>query len=120
LTIGESVLESVTAARTAAALQHTRENSYKANLSVGSVAKALGVSPRYLQKLLERSETSFTSEINTARLDHAYQLLGDGAARKISDIALQCGFSDISHFNRQFRARFGETPRVVQAGTIGR
>jgi hypothetical protein len=30
------------------------------------------------------------------------------------DIALAAGFSDLSHFNRLFRARFGDTPRGVR------
>ena len=34
---------------------------------------------------------------------------------RICDIALQSGFSDISHFNRFFRARFGDTPSGVRA-----
>jgi AraC-like DNA-binding protein len=33
----------------------------------------------------------------------------------ISDIGLQAGFSDISHFNWVFRARFGDTPSGVRA-----
>jgi AraC-like DNA-binding protein len=28
---------------------------------------------------------------------------------------LQAGFSDISHFNRLFRSRFGDTPKGVRA-----
>jgi AraC-like DNA-binding protein len=35
--------------------------------------------------------------------------------RRICDIALQAGFSDISHFNRLFRARFGDTPKDARA-----
>jgi len=34
--------------------------------------------------------------------------------RRISDIALEAGFSDLSHFNRLFHARFGETPTAVR------
>jgi AraC-like DNA-binding protein len=34
-----------------------------------------------------------------------------GGARRICDIALDVGFSDISHFNRLFRTRFGVSPR---------
>ena len=30
---------------------------------------------------------------------------------KILDIALDCGFGDVSNFNRAFRAEFGESPR---------
>jgi AraC-like DNA-binding protein len=36
----------------------------------------------------------------------------DGA-RRISDLALQAGFSDISHFSRLFRSRFGDTPSGI-------
>jgi AraC-like DNA-binding protein len=33
--------------------------------------------------------------------------------------SMEAGFSDISHFNRLFRVRFGDTPRGVRAGTGG-
>jgi AraC-like DNA-binding protein len=51
------------------------------------------------------------------RLQRAFALLIEppGSARRISDIALEAGFSDISHFNRLFRARFGVSPRGVRA-----
>jgi AraC-like DNA-binding protein len=32
------------------------------------------------------------------------------------DIAWSAGFSDISHFNRVFRRRFGETPSSLRGG----
>jgi AraC family transcriptional regulator len=34
---------------------------------------------------------------------------------KILDIALGCGFGDVSNFNRSFRAEFGVSPRVYRA-----
>ncbi len=33
---------------------------------------------------------------------------------RISDIAYRVGFSDISYFNRSFRARFGCTPKAAR------
>jgi AraC-like DNA-binding protein len=36
---------------------------------------------------------------------------------KISAIAYDCGFGDISYFNRMFRQRFGETPSDRRART---
>ncbi len=80
------------------------------------MARDLRISPRYLQRLLETSGTSFTARVNELRLQRAFTLLTetrDGELR-ISDIALQVGFSDISHFNRLFRSRFGDTPRGVR------
>ena len=45
--------------------------------------------------------------LNELRLQRAFKLLTEphGSAPRISDIALEVGFSDISHFNRLFRAR---------------
>jgi AraC family transcriptional regulator len=34
---------------------------------------------------------------------------------RISDIALNCGFGDISNFNRTFRAEFGVSPRIFRS-----
>ena len=44
------------------------------------------------------------------RLRKAAQLLAHSGERRISDIALDCGFNDLSYFNRCFRRRFGLTP----------
>jgi AraC family transcriptional regulator len=38
-------------------------------------------------------------------------------ATKIVDIALECGFGDISNFNRNFRAEFGMSPREYRKKT---
>ena len=62
------------------------------------------------------SGTSFTERVTELRLQRAYTLLTEASESKsrISDIALQAGFSDISHFNRLFRSRFGDTPKGVR------
>jgi len=33
---------------------------------------------------------------------------------RILDIALDCGFGDVSNFNRAFRTEFGVSPRVFR------
>jgi AraC-like DNA-binding protein len=38
------------------------------------------------------------------------------AERTISTIADESDFGDLSHFNRAFRRRYGETPADVRAG----
>ena len=55
------------------------------------------------------------------RLLSTYRLLREptSKSRKISDIATAAGFSDISYFNRAFRARFGATPTDIRAGLDG-
>jgi AraC-like DNA-binding protein len=47
----------------------------------------------------------------------ARQLLGDPRCGHltVSDIAYECGFSDLSYFNRAFRRRFEATPSDIRA-----
>jgi AraC-like DNA-binding protein len=113
----ESALGAVAAARLRSALAHVAESFTEPGLTLAAVAQRQGVTPRYLQRLLERSGTSFSTHVNELRLQRAFALLSEPHAntRRISDIALQAGFSDISHFNRLFRARFGDTPTGVPA-----
>jgi AraC-like DNA-binding protein len=85
-------------------------------------AQCQGISPRYLQRLMASSGTSFTEHVNELRLQRAFELLTEphDSAQRISDIALEVGFSDVSHFNRLFRARFGDSPRCVRRSGIGK
>jgi AraC-like DNA-binding protein len=49
------------------------------------------------------------------RLRKAADLLAHAGERRISDIAFDCGFNDLSYFNRCFRRRFGLTPTAARA-----
>jgi AraC-like DNA-binding protein len=115
--LGESSASAVVAARHSAALDHIAARFQDPELSLEVVARCQGISPRYLQHLMTSSGTSFTERVNELRLQRAFALLIEpyGSARRISDIALEVGFSDISHFNRLFRARFGVSPRGVRS-----
>lgn len=62
---------------------------------------ALGMSPMAFQRSL--------------RLKYASWLLLNNP-RSITEIALDCGFSDGAHFSREFRAGFGVSPRQYQQG----
>ena len=117
--IGECDLGAVAAARLNAALEEIAKRFDEPGLGVAAVAQSQGISPRYLQRLIETTGISFTARVTELRLQRAFMLLTearDGKSR-ISDIALQVGFSDISHFNRLFRSRFGDTPSAVRGHT---
>jgi AraC-like DNA-binding protein len=106
------------AARLSAILQAIKTNSADPRLSVGAVAAALAVSPRYVHILLEETGKSFTHHVLTRRLDNAAALLRDPnwRDRRITDIATTVGFSDLSYFNRAFRRHFGATPSDIRNG----
>jgi AraC-like DNA-binding protein len=108
--------EGLRSARVAAALQHIAEHFTDPSYDVGDCAAYLGISVRYLQVLFEAGGIRFSEELKRLRLERARGLLAEplNAALRVTDIAFDCGYSDISHFNRQFRARFGESPTSVR------
>ena len=84
------------------------------DLSPSQVAIEAGISLRYLQQLFSLRNSSYTHFIHSVRLDHAAGLLHRRALlntrQPISQIAYASGFSDYTHFARQFRRRFGHSP----------
>jgi len=88
-------------------------------LAVSDVADAVGISERYVHKLLARSGCSFTDYVIDNRLDGAARDLSNPAMtdRAIGAIAFDWGFSDLSHFTRRFKQRFGCRPRDWRAAT---
>ncbi len=82
------------------------------DLTVGVVAERHGVTPRYVQKLLEREGTTYSEFVQNSRLARVHAGLLDTGSRhrSISDIAFDAGFGDISHFNHAFRRRYGASP----------
>jgi AraC-like DNA-binding protein len=113
---GESNLTAIAAARLNIALDYIAGHFSEPELSLNKVARDLHISPRYLQRLLEASGTSFTAHVTELRLKRAFTLLTAPSEEenRISDVALQAGLSDISHFNQLFRSRFGDTPSGVR------
>jgi AraC-like DNA-binding protein len=84
-------------------------------LRLEHIAANHGVSTRYVQHLFSRRGESLTNFVLEQRLLSAYRSLRQptSKSRKISDIATAVGFSDMSYFNRAFRARFGATPTEI-------
>ena len=90
------------------------------NLSVTAVALALQLTPRYLQRLFEREGTTFSTYVQEQRLSAASLALADPRRRerRISAIAYECGFRDISHFNHVFKRRYGGSPSDFRRGLM--
>jgi len=88
--------------------QHLREPM----LSPAFVASRFGISVRTLHLRFAKLGKSFGRFVLESRLDDCARALRDPAQwnRSISDIAYGAGFSDLSHFNKSFRARFDMSP----------
>ena len=106
-------LRGVRAARLEAVLADLGKQFADPGISAQSVGRRLGLSPRYTQELLASTGIGFSERVMELRLQAAKSMLGAIRFRemRISDIALEAGFNDISYFNRSFRQRFGCTPK---------
>jgi len=87
------------------------------NLSIEALALRHRCTARSIQRMFEAEGTTFTDYVLARRLAHAHRLLSDPHRRgeKISAVALDCGFGDLSYFNRAFRRRYGAAPSDVRA-----
>ena len=52
-----------------------------------------------------------TDYVNGIRMEHAARCLAGGSDR-LEAIARECGFENLSHFHRLFKARYGMTPKA--------
>jgi AraC-like DNA-binding protein len=109
----------VKAAKLQAVLTEVARRFTDPNFDLDNVARALGMSRRYVQKLLEETGKSFTEHLAGCRLERAFAMLTDPHHLHLAiiDIAFAVGFGDVSHFNRMFRRHFGETPSGVRAAS---
>jgi transcriptional regulator GlxA family with amidase domain len=82
------------------------------------LAIKLGVTPRYIQDLLQETGSSFTERVLELRLQRARAMLADPHHDhlKVGEIATACGFNEVPHFNRCFRRRFGASPTQYRGG----
>jgi AraC-like DNA-binding protein len=102
----------VAAARLQVLLDRLARDAIEPGLDPARFAERLGLSVRYLHRLLEPTGRSFSEHLQTCRLEHAAALLRDPASAmlRIGEIAERSGFADASHFSRSFRRHFGDTP----------
>jgi AraC-like DNA-binding protein len=100
--------------RVSAAL-HLIEDDFAEALDLDDLAAAAGMSKyhfiRTFRSIVGRSPHQYLLGI---RLRHVAERLMS-TADAITDIALSCGFGDISTFVSQFKRQFGETPTLFRA-----
>jgi AraC-like DNA-binding protein len=113
-------LPGIGGARLALVKREIERNLTDPGFDIAAAARRQGITVRYIQRLFEREGTTFSHFLRDARLELARAALEAGSDSTISAIAFDCGFGDLSHFNKAFRSRFGATPRDIKATALGK
>ncbi len=90
------------------------QNHYTENITLSQLAEFTHFSPGYLSRLFNhRMGMTLRSYINKIRVENAAHMLRF-SRRGVNDIALDCGFRNLSHFHRIFKEHTGTTPKGIR------
>ena len=86
------------------------ENNYTRAISIHDIADECHFSESHFMKFFKQcTGTSFISYLNDYRLLIASRML-TSTDLSVTEIASECGFDNISYFNRCFKKKYGEAP----------
>ncbi|QJP95274.1 MULTISPECIES: AraC family transcriptional regulator [Pseudomonas] len=101
--------------RLAAVDEHIRAH-FNRRVTLGELTRIAGISVAQLERYCKRVfHLTPRQMIQKVRLEHAHRLLH--TELPITEVALQCGYTDHSAFTRQFKASTGFTPRQYRQAT---
>lgn len=111
--------KSVQQARLRSVRAYIEANLGNPNLGPATIAKANGISLRYLHHLFRLTDMSVSDWLRLRRLQRCYDLLTSphAADQSITQIAYSMGFSSSSHFSNLFRAHFNLRPSDIRAAS---
>lgn len=103
---------SVRSAHRQRALRMIEQHFSDPALETSGVARAIGVSERYLQRIFSERQETVSAAIRNRRILEAKRLLASRAQLRLSvtQIAYSVGFSDPAYFSRVFRQTTGVSP----------
>lgn len=97
--------------------QYIKDN-YQQSITLEDIASLANMSTSAVSHFFKkRTNRTFSSYLSDVRIGNASRLLVE-TTRPINDIAFECGFDNISNFNRIFKHYKSETPREYRANVL--
>ncbi|MET4080266.1 AraC-like DNA-binding protein [Pedobacter sp. UYP30] len=94
-------------------------DNYSKQVTLAEVAKLVGMPEASFSRFIKkRTGNSFIDSLNEIRLGHASRLLIDTTST-VAEIAYNCGFNNISNFNRIFKKKKACTPKDFRLSFSG-
>ncbi|MDE6078271.1 MAG: AraC family transcriptional regulator, partial [Muribaculaceae bacterium] len=95
-------------------VQEFIETNYKQEIRLNTIASLVGMAPTAFSRFFKlRTGKSISDYIIDVRLGHASRLLVDSTT-SIAEISYECGFNNISNFNRIFKKKKGHSPKIFR------
>jgi DNA-binding NtrC family response regulator len=92
---------------------------YAEPISLPLLARQAHVSPSHLTHLFRsRLGMAFKPFLSGIRVHKAKEILISDSRQRITDVALSVGFGDLSHFEKSFRRRVGQSPREFRRHAV--
>lgn len=100
-------------------LSYLREN-FAGEVSLTETASRFHMSEKYFSRFFKKNfSLTFVEYVNQLRIEKAEDLLANSSL-PITEIALRCGFSSSSYFNKRFKTLMGITPSAYRGRPEGR
>ncbi len=96
------------------------KNLTNAELSIGLICTNQGISARSLNRLFGGLGTTPMRWLWQERLNRAHMVLSKDPHVSVTNLALDFGFSDVSHFSKAFKRTFGVAPSSVKSDAVKR
>jgi AraC-like DNA-binding protein len=88
-----------------------QQNFKNPELTVSDIQKETGIHERKISVILKKhTQLTFKQYVNQLRIEHAKKLLVE-TTLSVSDIAYECGYNNVSHFNRVFKSEEACSPQ---------
>jgi AraC-like DNA-binding protein len=95
---------------------YVQVNHARPELDAELVAHVHHISTRYLFKVWSSQQQTFAETIIAIRLEAARRMLAIQPRLSVAAVAHRCGFRNVSHFGRRYRAAYGQTPTETRSG----